>query len=42
MDRRRFLRLLSSGVAVASTNPVHFLAPPSGWQRSESGILVFG
>jgi hypothetical protein len=31
MDRRSFLRRLAGGVIVASTNPVHFLAPPTSW-----------
>lgn len=41
MDRRRFLKLFSAGTAVIATNPVHFLAPPGGWQRTESGLIAF-
>ncbi len=40
MNRRSFFRLLGGAAVVASTNPVHFLAPIQGWSQAPSGLIV--
>ena len=42
MNRRNFLRTILGTAVVASTNPVHFLAPPCGWMRGAEGIYTNG
>lgn len=40
MNRRFFLKNILGAGVVASTNPVHFLAPPNGWRRMDSGLFA--
>lgn len=42
MNRRSFLKMFAAVSAVASTNPVHFLAPAGGWHDRRFMTMDWG